>query len=267
MKVGIPVLVALTALVAGAAIVRSRTREEVPRPAPRAAAPSAAVGKPLPVPVSSCGTQAVGLVRLFREQRALRTGVAPSGFSEEQLRRLRTIDQSLTDEGLSLSAALRGDFEAWRDVIALLSGIEDYDCARDVVLRIRPAVDPAAEALWADRLQTAPAANDRRLALVALAGRSSRVVILALVRGAQDDADPHVRSEALAALAEACRGPLAEDLARMAKETLIARASAETDPAVRQAASAMAEQGRPVRTSTPRRPSAIRGPRSPAQTP
>jgi hypothetical protein len=209
----------------------------------------------------------MGLVRLFREQRALRTSVPPSGFSEEQLRRLRTIDQSLVAEGFSLSAAIRGDLEAWREVIALLSGIEDHDSARDVVLRIRPAVDPAAEALWADRLQTAAAANDRRLALVALAGRSSREVILALVRGAQDDADPRVRSEALAALTEARRGPMAEDLARMAKETLIARASAETDPAVRRAASAMAEQERPGRAPTPRRPSAIRGPRPPAQTP
>jgi HEAT repeat protein len=241
-KVAVPVLIALAALVAGSALVRSRTREEECT-APRKGEVAAILPpKPLPVSSSSAGTQAVQLVRLYREQRDLRSKVPASGFSEAQVRRLRTLDQSLNEDGHSLSQSLRGNPEAWKDLIALLPALEEFDSSRDVVLRVRGAIDSESEALWISLLRTGAQVNDRRLALVALEGRSSRDVVLALVAGAKDDDDRRVRAEALGALAELRRRPLSEDLARMLTETLKSRSSADQDPVVRQIAAGLVMQ-------------------------
>ena len=242
MRVAIPVLIALTALVAGAAVVRSRSRHAPPIGPRNEPLPRTAPAKPLPESASSTGTQAVRLVGLFREQRALRLSPPAAGFSEEQVRRLRRLDQSLADGGCALSEALRVDSEAWKEVIVLLSEVEDFDGARDLLYRIRGAIGPSSEGIWAVQLRTAVQARDRRLAALALAGRSSRDVVLALAEAAQEDGDRAVRSQALAALGEVRRQTPSGDLARLAAQTLRSCASAEQDPVVRGVAGGLVAQ-------------------------
>jgi hypothetical protein len=239
-KVAIPVLIALTALVVGSALVRGRACGEGPTQRPSVAGSSPAPAKPLPICTSSIGTQAVRMIGAYREQRCLREPAPAAGFSEEQVRRLRSLDRSLDGDGTSLAESLRGKVEAWKELIAVLSAIEEFDSARDVLYRVRTALDPSSEALWIDRLRVAVRADERRLALVALAGRSSRDVVLALARTAREDADRRVRTEALVALAELPRRLLTEDLARTLKETLNASALADQDPAVSERARALA---------------------------
>ena len=72
MKVAVPVLIALTALVIGSALVRGRAREEGPALRPKAAGSAPLPLKPLPVCTSTTGSQAVRIIGLYREQRGLR---------------------------------------------------------------------------------------------------------------------------------------------------------------------------------------------------
>jgi len=271
MKAGVPVLIALAALVTGSALVRSRAREAA-RSASRETADSAAEPmKPLPVPTSPTGEQAVRLVDLHREQRRIRTTVPVSGFSEEQVRRLRAADKSLDDGGRALSASLRGDLEAWKDLITLLSALDEFESGRDLLLRVRGSIDSRSEPLWIEMLRSGSRADDRRLALVALSGRSSRELIVALSGRAREDVDRRVRSESLMALVERRRRPLPDDLARLVSETLTSRSSAEQDPAVRALAAGYVTQMRqelaPVPPS-PRRTMFGQGPKpAPNQNP
>jgi HEAT repeat protein len=248
-KVATSVLaIALAALIAGAVAARGRSSEELPvhpRKVPAVQAPALVEEGSLADPsvsASRAGTLSFRLIESGREQREIRARMQAGPLREAEARRLRELDTAVTAGGQALPAILRGNPEAWRDVIALLSCTDEFDGARDIVGRIRGAIDLSVEGLWTDLLRTSSRAEDRRLALFALAGRASSDVIVALVHAAQEDSDSRVRGEALSALANVRRQPMSEELARMVNETLKQRTSADQDAAVRQLAAGIVTQ-------------------------
>lgn len=247
------VVLVLAALTALAAAVRGRSREELPAPARKPAAAPVAVRKGTPAASadpSATGTLAFRLLAASREQRELRNRMMTVPLGEAERSRLLVLDAEVPEQERSLSKLVRGNPDAWRDVLVILSACDDPGSARGVAEKLRGAVDPAAEALWTGVLLTAARPEDRRLSLAALADRGTPSVILALTVAAQEDSDGGVRADALTALARVRHQPMSTELSRMVQETLSRRKAEDQDAAVRERASLLVQEIR--RESAPR---------------
>jgi hypothetical protein len=250
----------LAVLIAAAASVRGGSREELPAPSRKpatAAARKAVAPEPAPSAVpSSSGTLAFQLLSALKEQRELRERMTTVPLTDAERRRLLALDAEAPARAEALSTLVRANPEAWRDVIAVLSVTDDGQSARALVTGLRGSIDPAAESLWTGTLLTGGRAEDRRLALVALAQRSSPEVVLAVSTAAQGDPDGGVRAEAMTTLAGLCRGAMTEDRSRMIRETLRQSTATEPDPALREQAAGLVKEVN--RQSAPYRPAPAR---------
>ncbi|MBI3857694.1 MAG: hypothetical protein HY293_18590 [Planctomycetes bacterium] len=204
-KAGLAVLSA-GILAAGAALwLRSRHDPvgEGPRPEPRAHPPQTS-SEPAGASfqASPAGSLAHRLSLILPRIAALREPRKRNSLTREEEDSLTVLEGDAALLTGELRTLLKGDPQAWRDLLDLLSTLESPETARMIADRVNADMDSGSEILAADLLKSGQYSGARRLGAAMLMHRDSPGSRSSLMSAAQDDPDPGVRHAALLALAQ-----------------------------------------------------------------
>jgi hypothetical protein len=224
-------------LAAGAAfwlLGRPRPADLGSRPEPRTLSPQAS---PEPAGVSlqarPASNLAYRLSLVLPKIAALREPRKRKSMTREEEDSLMVLEGDAALLTGELRTLLKGDGQAWRDLIDLLSILESAETARMIVDRVGADMDAGSETLAADLLKSGAYPGARRLGATMLMRRDSAGSRSSLMSAAQDDPDAGVRHAALLALAQRPERDKGPDEAVLIEDFLRSRGQNEPNEELR----------------------------------